>query len=269
MNWRRVALLGVASLVVASSVAGVGLAVSGAPASLDGPPTDADRTGPDAPVDVESAANGTDRTDDDPASDEGRADGNGSAATVRLVSTTDRPTFAAAKKQVVRGESDLPAGTELVVVVVDREREYLLYDTATVDEEGVFRESVDLGGLPAGSSPTLIVYHDGTEVVNRSIDVAEPHEGTEIDAEWNWVYASPGYETFSGTTNRSPGTELTVEVHSVGDDRVHETRTVTVDEDGSFEASFDLDELSNGDNFRISVYHDGTRLDYVRGIVFE
>lgn len=258
MTLRRLALLGVASLVVVSSVAGLGLGLSVASGGVDAPATDA------APTDAEPTRAVPDRNDEESTTVE---DENVSADAVRLVTVGEGPTFAGAKKQIVRGEADLPTGSELVVVIVDEERDYLLYDTTSVEKEGTFRENVDLQGLPAGSSPTLIVLHDGTEVVNRTIDVVEPHENTELDSDWNRVYASPGHETFGGTTDLPEGTELTVTVHSARDPALERNRTVTVRPDGTFQATFDLEELSHSDHFRVSVFHDGTRLDYVTGLV--
>ena len=59
----------------------------------------------------------------------------------------------------------------------------------------------------------------------------------------------------TGTTNVAPGTEFTVRVQSDGntEPRFFETQTVTVQADGSFNASFDLSDQAEDDEFTASV----------------
>ncbi|WP_348613008.1 BGTF surface domain-containing protein [Halobaculum rarum] len=74
----------------------------------------------------------------------------------------------------------------------------------------------------------------------------------------------------TGTTNIAPGTEFTVRIQSSGDTepRFFETQTVTVQADGSFNATYDLSDQSAGDEFTASVRQAGFSLSE-DGVVVE
>lgn len=91
-----------------------------------------------------------------------------------LVYEGDTVALESAPGQVVRGESDLSAGTNLSVVVESTgERRFLKTDSATVDQSGEFRASFDLSGVPVGTPLVVRVYRDGDPLATANGSVVD------------------------------------------------------------------------------------------------
>ncbi|UIP00277.1 surface glycoprotein [Halobaculum sp. CBA1158] len=106
------------------------------------------------------------------------------------------------------------------------------------------------------------------ETVTSSFTVEE--ESTELDSDPVEVEAAEDQQV-SGTTNLAPGTELTIRVRS--DDgtqpRFFNTQTVTVQADGSFNASFGFADQSAEDEFSVTVRQGGSTIASADGLVVE
>lgn len=66
-------------------------------------------------------------------------------------------------------------------------------------------------------------------------------------------------QTVRGETDLESGTELSVRLRSTGENPFLMSATATVDDDGAFEATFDLSDAPSGAAFEIVVHRDGTR----------
>lgn len=268
MNRTRVLSAGLLVAVVLSAVVGVGTAT---PFHGSAPAGD-DEASTDAPGQYSSWA--ADRLNASPALDGARDASTArspasAAASTRLVSATDGVTFEATGDQVLRGETDLPPGSELVVVLVSQDPgEYLGYRTTEVDLDGTFRAEFDMSRLSSEHSLRVIVSHQGTELVDTTANVTAASDAADLDDRYGWIYLSPDHETIEGNTSLPTGTQVTVVVHSAGDTDFERRRTVTVDSRGSFSTAFDFGNLPHATKLRVSVFHDGTRLDYVPAKVF-
>lgn len=76
-----------------------------------------------------------------------------------------RLTLEAAGGQVVRGSTDRPDGTKLVVRIqsTDGENPFLLQQPTTVDD-GRFRTQFDLSETPTNATVDVSVHHNGTRL---------------------------------------------------------------------------------------------------------
>jgi hypothetical protein len=104
----------------------------------------------------------------------------------------------------------------------------------------------------ATTRPTTTVSVEGTTLV---------YQGDVLELE-----AAPG-QTVHGETRLDAGTEVTVRLRSTGEEPFLETAEATVTEYGTFEATFDLSDVSPGTGFEASVRGDGRRLAVVPGRV--
>lgn len=62
-----------------------------------------------------------------------------------------------------------------------------------------------------------------------------------------------------GETDLERGTELSVRLRSTGENPFLRSATATVDDDGAFEATFDMSDVPSGTTFEVVVHREGTR----------
>ena len=100
------------------------------------------------------------------------------ADSATLVYTGDALTVEAEPRQAIRGESTLPAGTELTVRIRstgDTEPRFLRTTTARVSADGTFTAYFDFAEQAAGDTFSASVRHDGseTDVADGAVDAAD------------------------------------------------------------------------------------------------
>lgn len=110
-----------------------------------------------------------------------------------------------------------------------------------------------VGGLAFGTA--AVAAQDAGVQVTQSGDTVVVRNATDA--------------TIAGTSNLSAGTNVSVRLQSTGDTQPQflKTDTVSVADDGSFEADFDLSRQSNGDTFTVTVVSDGETVAETEGVV--
>lgn len=216
----------------------------------------------------------------------GAATGDGAAASAtslpsdgtHLIYEGDTLTLDAGPGQVVHGETDLPAGTELTVLAESSggSTRFIMASEATVTKNGTFRTTFDLADTPAGQSMTVSVSHNGSTLASARGTVTEctddcaaptPDAPSASIAQAPDVTlgAGPG-RPISGTTDLPPGAAVTVRVGAT-DGNVSASHTVTVGDDGRYQAVFDLSSVPADTPVNVTVVHDGSRLARASGTV--
>lgn len=66
-------------------------------------------------------------------------------------------------------------------------------------------------------------------------------------------------QVVQGETDLERGTELSVRIRSSGENPFLMSATATVDDDGAFEATFDMSDVPPGTTFEVVVHRDGAR----------
>jgi hypothetical protein len=203
------------------------------------------------------------------------------AETPRLVYEGDTLELDAAEGQAVRGQTDLESGEEVTVRLKSSGGSpFLMQQTATVDDEGAFEATFDLSGVEDNQSFEATVVHDGAELLNETGEVyvtgtdaddgnGEEAEDTVFDTndEGEIELAAESGQTVSGETDLDPGTEVTVRLRSSGENPFLMQEQVTIDEDGSFEATFDLSGVEPGSPVDATLRADGKTIDEASGEV--
>ncbi|WP_373189549.1 BGTF surface domain-containing protein, partial [Halolamina sp.] len=170
--------------------------------------------------------------------------------------------------------------TQNALTVVEAEGGFfIIIDAADADFDRVADDgTITSGNLAAAdgdefnatisvADDKLLGDEDAEQSVSANFEVESPM--TELDSDPVNVTASNA--TISGTTNYAPGTELTVRARSTGDTqpRFFNTKTVTVQPDGTFNASFDFSAQSSGDTFGVTVRFSGSSVATADGNIME
>ncbi|QZP39098.1 BGTF surface domain-containing protein [Halobaculum magnesiiphilum] len=159
------------------------------------------------------------------------------------------------------------ATSALTVVYDDSSSNYYVFvDTAALEDAG-FEDGDNVETDINVQSDRLLDIDDDvdaegaedeyqTAAANFSVEEADGSFDVNEDDE---VEAVAGNASITGTTNVAPGTEFTVRVQSTEETqpRFIETQTVTVQADGTFEATFNLNDNAAGDTFTASVRQAG------------
>ncbi len=95
----------------------------------------------------------------------------------------------------------------------------------------------------ANSADGALFDHELTEANNDSVSLDREGEILVLDTASN--------RTIRGETTFDPGSELGISVHSTG--QFYKSQTVTVQPDGTFNATFDFAEYENGTEFGVVV----------------
>lgn len=74
-------------------------------------------------------------------------------------------------------------------------------------------------------------------------------------------------QVVEGRTDLGEGENVSVRLRSTGENPFLKTRTATVDDDGAFEATFDLSDVEGDADVGVVVRHDDTRLVEAAGAV--
>jgi hypothetical protein len=145
-------------------------------------------------------------------------------------------------------------------------REYVATDTANVSVLPGFESDEvyvlwDTTGVPLESLSERNRYRAGLTLTDESglVDSSETLATTTFELQRQSVSLSPvndsvhypwedGAFAVAGSTNRAPNTDLEVRLRSADPYAFLQLRDVTVDEDGDFEASFDLSSVTRGTN---------------------
>ena len=191
-------------------------------------------------------------------------------------------TLEAGPGQVVRGDTDLPAGTRVDVRVTrtsDSPR-FILTDEAVVGPDGTFRATFDLRDAPVGTTANVSVHRAGTALASTTARTVEctdacaapdpetPTASLGLDGNAT-LEAGPG-RTVTGETNLPPGTDLSVRMQRTDDgapDFIY-SRQTTVGDDGRFRAPFNLTGAT-GASVAVTVRHDGSEVRNATGTVVE
>ena len=104
---------------------------------------------------------------------------------------------------------------------------------------------LDLGDGTADAAETPRFVHDGERL---TVDPAAE-------------------QAIRGETDLEASTELSVRLRSSGDSPFLKSATATVDDDGAFEATFDMTGVDGGTAFDVTVYRNGTRIMNTTGEV--
>lgn len=199
-----------------------------------------------------------------------------------LVYDGENVTLEAGQGQAVRGRSDLPAGTTVVVRLRSAgENPFLKSGEAVVDQDGRFRATFDLSDVPAGTTFDVMVRGDddlasAEGVVVECTDSCESDDSADgsdtrivRDGDSFELAAGPG-QAVSGESGLRAGTRVSVRVRSASAENPFLiTAETVVDQDGRFRAVFDLTDVQAGSAFDVVVHRDGSELATAEGEVVE
>ncbi|WP_254280022.1 BGTF surface domain-containing protein [Haloarcula marina] len=181
----------------------------------------------------------------------------------------------------VEGTTNLSAGSTVTVRIASENTStaFLVQRQTTVGEDGTFAATADLSHVTANGTATVSVRHDGAELTNRTARVvavpgasdsaSTPTAGSHLayDGQRLTVAQATGQE-IRGTTDRDPGTTLTVRARSTGSSTPFlRQRQATVGEDGTFVVTMDFESVPSGTRFTVSVHHDGETLTEADAVV--
>jgi hypothetical protein len=182
--------------------------------------------------------------------------------------------------QVVVGEADLPAGTVVTVRVQSVTGASLLAaGSATVDQDGVFRTTVDLSEHAPGTEAAVIVTRSGQQIASVETTVGacaaacqEPEIPPDVDfdddPETFGLAAGVG-RAVRGSSSLPAGTDVTIRLANVTGNRPQfsVTERATVGADGTFRAVFDLESIPAGSPVRATAVYEGEQLERIEGTV--
>jgi hypothetical protein len=180
-------------------------------------------------------------------------------------------TLRATDRQVVRGETTLPTGTDLVVRLRSAgENPFLKTAGTTVESDGTFRATFNASNLEAGANFEAAVLRDGETLATAPGEVVAP----EPHAEASFAYegerltlANASGQVVRGKTDLDAGETVLVRMHSGGATPFIKSSEATVRENGTFRATFDMSNVPEGTTFRAFVSHDDERLTEAPGEV--
>jgi hypothetical protein len=146
-----------------------------------------------------------------------------------------------------QGEINMPS-TEVSLdranLLVDEEGDqfFLVFDTNTLDRNATYTANFTISDanpyVEAGNGTSLTTNFS---VVERNVSFDRP------------INVSAGEATISGTSTLAPGTEFDVEIANTGRNPFLRRSTATVQDDGTWEATFDLSGVPEGTDFNVSI----------------
>jgi len=167
---------------------------------------------------------------------------------------------------------------DALTVIADGEGDYYIFvdysevaDTDYVDEDNTFEDGSEVTAGVTVTDDRLLDIPDTAdedetesywETTLSNFSVEEPEGSFDLNEDDLVAVTASENATVTGTTNVAPGTEFTVRLQSTEDTepRFFETQTVTVQADGTFNATFDLSGQSTNDTFSASVRQAGFSL---------
>lgn len=217
-----------------------------------------------------------------------------------IATTNGRLTLNASSEQVIRGRTDLPAGTTVTVRLqsTSSEMAFIRSTEAAVTDNGTFRTTVDLSQVTDQPTFQVRVHHDGNEIANASgrvVGTPEDPVGTtdpENSTEWERVNrtdsdSAPANATFlvdgdqltlpatsdaqlRGETWLSPGTNVSVRIRSTSSETPFiRNQETTVGENGTVAVAYNMSAVAPGSAFEASIRYDGEELVSRSGTVAE
>jgi len=215
-------------------------------------------------------------------SEDAPADASETAGSAQFVFEGDELSLEAGPGQVVRGETDLPAGTTLTVRVVRTadSPQFILTDEVVVGPDGTFRATFDMRDVPVGATANVSVLRAGTALASTTARTVEctdacaapdpetPTASLDRHGANATLEAGPG-RTVAGETNLPPGTDLSVLLNRTdgGAPEFRYARSATVGDDGRFRAPFNLSDAPVGASFEVTVLHDESDVTHATGTV--
>jgi hypothetical protein len=198
-------------------------------------------------------------------------------------------TLQAASKQVIRGRTDLPAGTTITIRLqsTGSTTPFLRSTSATVADNGTFRTTVDLSRVTDQPEFVARARHNDsqlTEVSGQVVGTAEdPPSDTDPSESDEWelikeinsttVNASFRFDgdqlTLPATSNASlqvatdgkPGTNVSIRLQSVDSDNPFlRSQAATVNETGIATATYNMSAVAPGTEFEASISYNGTEI---------
>ncbi|WP_132058626.1 DUF7827 domain-containing protein [Halorussus amylolyticus] len=140
-------------------------------------------------------------------------------------------------------ETEVPIDNATMLADEENDQLFLVFDAADFDRDTSYGANFTVTEAnPYVSADNASSYTANFSVVERTASIDEPLE-----------VAASSDATVSGTSSVAPGTDLEVQVESTGANPFFERQTVTVEEGGTWEASFDLSGVPNGTEFTASV----------------
>lgn len=171
-------------------------------------------------------------------------------------------------EQNFTGRTDLEPGSELVIRAVSRgEEAFLIANETAVDENGTFEATLDLSNVPPGSRFEMTAHHDGVakgmtmglvrddSEVSESTGIALVYEGERLELE-----AAPD-QRVTGEADLDVGETVTIRLQSAGETAFLHSKETEVDDHGTFEVTFDLDDVPPGTEFTAEARSPRSNLD--------
>lgn len=139
-------------------------------------------------------------------------------------------------------------------VSADDPSAYLSATGAELRNISVHANEVD-GNLPGGS---YHIYADDNGVIRHAFLQAAPLATFDMDWRLNRSEIDDDpIRTVSGTTGLEPGSTMQIQLETSDDESFRLEKEAVVDEDGRFEAAFDLSALPETEFLRVKAKHDG------------
>lgn len=208
-------------------------------------------------------------------SDTGQASSQLAAESTQLIYSGEALTLQAGPGQVVRGKTDLPAGTDLSIRIRNAggSLNFFKVSSATVAKDGTFSATFDLSDVPAGTPVNVTVVANGSTLVSARGEVrtctdacATPtpsNPSATIDGSENGITLAAGPGRYvAGSTNLPPGAELTIRILERGDTAAGKlaSRIVTVGGNQTFRAVFNFSGVAPTTPVKVLVVHNGSRI---------
>lgn len=226
---------------------------------------------------------------------------NGSTGAVdgtTIVITNGTLTLDAASEQVVRGRTDLPAGTTVSIRLqsTSSEMPFIRSSEVSVADNGTFRTAVDLSQITDQPEFRVSVYHDGNKVANTSgqvvgtaedpVGTSSPEERTDVERlNQTDSEAAPANATFfaddsqltlpatsdaqlRGQTDLTPGTNVSMRLRSTNAENPFiYSQEATVGENGTIAVTYNMSTVDSRTEFEASIHHDSDELASRSGIL--
>ena len=140
-------------------------------------------------------------------------------------------------------EEEVPLDQATLVEDEENDQLFLVFDSSNLERGADYRANFTVTSAnPYVSAQNASSYTANFSVVDRNASIDGPVE----------VPASSD-ATISGNSTVAPGTELVVTVENTGANPFFQRQTTTVNDDGTWEASFDFSGVPNGTAFNVTV----------------
>ena len=176
------------------------------------------------------------------------------APTLEYAALEDSP------EQRFTGRTDLDPGTELRIRATSRgDGAFLLTNETVVASDGTFEVDLDMQNVPPGSRFMVTAYHDniskgmtmgsirgdGPENDATSDGIALVYDGDQLELE-----AAPA-QRITGEAHLNHGEPVMVRLTSTGETAFLYSAETEVDDHGTFEVTFDLEDIPPGTAFSV------------------